>query len=300
MRILSLSPALTDLVLSFGLGEALVGISEGCEGPEGVVLPRIPAPTSIDAINTSWLETLRPEALLLSVPTDPRCERQDFDRGRIGVSEESIQKLSALIETPITVLNYDPYSLTEVYAMVEGLGRALGRPERGHALAGRMKAQFMDWCDNFYERMKHKRVTFLAGVDPFVLAGRWVPDLLRCASCVSQEPAAGLDDRRMEWADIVNFSPDVIVVAPRGVVLAEAMRLFKSMEQLPGWQNVPAVKRGEVIYADGNPHFYRPSMRLVDSMAILVSGVAGFESGYITPRESFYRLRWLELQRHRF
>ena len=84
------------------------------------------------------------------------------------------------------------------------------------------------------------------------------------------------------------------------MTVADSCKLFREFEKRPGWDNIPAVKRGEVFFSEGISNFYRPSMRLIESMSILVSAIAGFDSGYITPRDSFHKLRWLELQRHQF
>ncbi len=98
---------------------------------------------------------------------------------------------------------------------------------------------------------------------------------------------------------IIAFHPDVIIVAPRGMELKASLASFKELSKLKGWEELPAVVRGEVIFTDGIKHFYNPTDGLVDSMAVLLSGIAGFESGYIAERDTFYRLRWLELHRHR-
>jgi iron complex transport system substrate-binding protein len=110
----------------------------------------------------------------------------------------------------------------------------------------------------------------------------------------------GQAGREVTWDEIVAFKPDVIIVAPRGFDVNASARLFKRFEKLPGWEDVSAVKRGEVVFAPGLGLFDRPGPRIRDAMAILISAIAGLDSGYITPRDSFYRLRWIELQRHRF
>jgi len=103
----------------------------------------------------------------------------------------------------------------------------------------------------------------------------------------------------VQWKDIIAFKPDVIIVAPRDCSLLESARSFEYLESLPHWDDVPAGKRGEVFFTDGLWHFYRPGPRMMESMGTLISTMGGVDSGYITERDSFYRLRWVELQRHR-
>jgi iron complex transport system substrate-binding protein len=160
-----------------------------------------------------------------------------------------------------------------------------------------MKAQFADWGANFHDRARNKRVVVLSGVAPLEAAGLWVSDLIRLISATPLVPS-GEPYRPLDWRELVAFRPDVIVVSPVGFTLREAMRSFPSLEQHGGWEGLPAVKRGEVFFLDGDHHLHLPGLSLRESMGILVSAFAGIDSGYITPRDSYHRLRWLELHRH--
>ena len=157
----------------------------------------------------------------------------------------------------------------------------------------------MDWSDSFYPRMKNKRVTVLSSVAPLRLAGKWVPDLVKSASGTSQHFVAGDGEKETSWSEIAAFRPDVIIVAPDGYSLEESVKTLKYLERAKEWEGLPAVKRGEVVFCDGLG-LYRPGPKLLSGAAVLISAIAGLESGYITKRDEFFRLRWVELHRHRF
>ena len=305
MKIVSLEPFLTELLVSFGLEESVVGISARCAGSTALASrPRVtvtPGAGAIagaryldgiceDLLDLGAVQALSADYLLCSLRGETEGSR------RLLAARE---KLSPLLAEGGRVLSYCPHTLEQVYESFERLGRDLGVVEKGHKLSTRLKAQAMDWCDNFYERMKNKRVSFIASVEPLRLGGMWIPDLIDLASAQSQSPCGGEEHPRVEWSDILNFRPDVIVVAPEGQSVQDSARGFERFLSLPRWEEIPAVKRGEVYFAGGSSHFFRPGPELIESVGILVSAIAGFESGYITPRESFYKLRWLELHRHR-
>lgn len=301
MRIVSLEPFLTETLCHFGHEAKLVGISHRCDFPESILnLPRVTSPRSgsdgtlrsalgADAVDVPALASLKPDVILCRIEDEPRTDT-NLRRARELVASQ--------IGEQVKVLSFDPRNLEQVFQAFESLGKALGSASAGHDLAQRLKAQMMDWGDNFYERMKNKKVTFLARVNPFVLAGLWIPDMIHLASAASQI-RGGEDHVVVAWDDIVKFRPDVIVVAPEGATLQESMKTFLQLEKLPGWEDIPAVKRGEVIFASGKELFFRPGPRLRESMSVLISAIAGLESGYIAPRDSFHRLRWMEMQRHR-
>ena len=209
------------------------------------------------------------------------------------------QELQILSGISVKIVNYSPRNLVTLHESLEELGKKIGAKGKGHEYSEKLRAQTMDWVSNFYDRTKNKKVTFLSSVDSLKLAGYWIPDMIRAVSAVPQNGESGEADRATTWDEIVTFRPDVIVVAPRGMTVENSSALFKTINTEPKLESVPAVLRGEVYFADGIEHFYNPGVGLIDSQGIIMSAVAAFESGYITPKDSFYSLRWLELHRHR-
>ncbi|NDC39461.1 MAG: hypothetical protein EBZ48_15720, partial [Proteobacteria bacterium] len=230
------------------------------------------------------------------LPDDPKGAPRV---GAVSLADLQGWLRSSLGDESVILVALRPTRLEQIYAMLETVGAAVGRAGAAHERAQRLKAQLMDWADNFYDRTRNKKITFLSGLKPFLLGGLWIPDMIALCSAISQERTPGLPHREVTWDEIVAFHPDVIVVAPEGVDLKGSMASFKELCTLPHWEELPAVKRSEVIFTDGIGHFFNPAVGIMDSMAVLVSAIAGFESGYITARDTFYRLRWLELHRHR-
>lgn len=309
MKLLSLEPFITELVTTFGAADSLIGVSHACVLPAGSHAVRVtdesrrsrrganPATLSLEEcfnrfqLDLKQLRELRPDLILTTLP---------FERAGKEIEQALSTALSGAIAHPVQVRSVSPLTFEQVLESYERVALLLGNKQRGTDLSHRCKAQVMDWADNFYDRMKNKRVSFITSIDPLTLGGRWLSDMIRLCSAVSQCQSVDLDDPRAEWWDILSFRPDVIVVSPRGADMKSALGAFKVLEKFPDWEQIPAVKRGEVVFTEGQHHFHNPGSGLIDSMGILVSAVAGLESGYITPRDSFFRLRWLEMQRHRY
>ena len=306
MRIASFDPALTELVCYFGLEEELVGVSFRCSCsriPQDMTRltefrgkPYINPVESVIADNITKdyilldrVRAVQPDTVLCIVP------QMDEDPDIVGHLRDC---LSEFLGYTIKLLAYSPSNLTRVFEMYEQMGRSLKAADKGHGLAQKMKAQFMSWGDNFYERTRNKKVTFLAGLSPFVIGGGWIADIIRYASALPQT-IRGQAGAEASWEDIRAFRPDVLIVAPEGYSMAESKRSFLELEKLPGWDDIPAVKRGEVFFSDGDEHFYRPDPSLMESGGIIFSAIAGFDSGYITERDSMFRLRFLEMNRHK-
>ena len=244
---------------------------------------------SSESVDLEMLKSLSPSIVL----TD--FEGLDSESDRVRREGE----LSQYIGREVRLIALRARTLEGVYGAIERVGEVVGKSPAAREMCNRIKAQIMDWCDAFYDRMKNKRVVVLSSVTPLRLAGRWIPDLVKAASCIPQYNAVGGGPKEVTWREIEEFRPDVIVVAPEGFSLEESVKTLRFLERFPTWESVPAVKRGEVIFCEGMG-LYLPGPRILSGVAQLISGIAGLESGYITDRDSFYRLRWVELHRHRF
>lgn len=302
MRIVSLAPFLTELVAHFDCAHALVGISHECDFPPEITsLPRCTEANqrpghggkpllSINATNLEDVRALDPTLLVTSTGSDPRV---------IGDDPRWQAQVNALLGEQCRSLLFNPLTLEDVYAVYERLAAALGVAEKGRNLVQRQKAQMSDWCDNFYDRTKNKKVTLLASIEPLKIAGGWISDMIRLTSA-HPHLTSSTPTRLAEWQEIVDFRPDVLIVAPQDLDSAESFRTFPYFEKQLGWESIPAAKRGEVFFTSGHGYFHRPSPRLVESMARMITAIAGLESGYVCERDSIHRLRWLELHRHKF
>jgi len=314
MRIVSLEPHLTELCSHYGLADNLVGISSHSNLPEFTLgLPKVSFPedpernTAADSEESQIFKKLGEQRVDPAILSDLKPDII-LARGPGGIEsseEESLEKkalkgsIKELLGDHVETHFFAPLRLNDVYDDFKRLARILKVPEKGISLAQKTQAQNLDWADNFYDRIKNKKVTFLSQVEPPTLAGRWITDMISLASAQSQAVVSDDKETETDWKSIRDFRPDVIVIAPEGKSILESRKLFKVVEKLPIWDDIIAVKRGAVFFTDGLEHFYRPGPGLINSMSILISILAGFDSGYISPRDSFYRLRWLEMQRHR-
>src|SRR5262249_6489396 len=142
MRIVSLLPALTDLVADLGHVGDLVGVTHECDYPPGVeLLPhvtrsRIGATASsgtIDAAVTeqggslyelhgALLERLRPDLIL----TQEQCDV-------CAVNEATVRRVAARLPGSPRVESVNPTCLADVWAMFRHIGDLLGAREAGES-----------------------------------------------------------------------------------------------------------------------------------------------------------------------
>ncbi len=306
MKIISLEPYITDVLVYLGVTEKLVGVSHRCEQPSSTsVVTVVTTPAVVSQVSgldgrvakelcTDFVDV---EQLLSLAPDLVLTESEQL--AQPGGARWIQEYLETRLGKKVLIAAFSARTVDAMYGVFEEIGKLVGNVQGGRDLGHRLKAQLMDWSDSFYPRMKNKRVTVLSSVAPLRLAGKWIPDLVKCASAAPQHYVVGDGEKETSWSEIVSFRPDVIIVAPEGYSLDESVKTLKYLERAKEWEGLPAVKRGEVVFCDGLG-LYRPGPKLLSGAAILISAIAGLESGYITKRDEFFRLRWVELHRHRF
>ena len=280
MRVVSLLPSATEMVHFAGAAESLVGVTHECDYPPGVEkLPKLTSSrldptlsgTEIDAevnrlvtddesiysLDADLLESLAPDLVI----TQGLC---DVCAVSTGLVEDVISGLGS--KPDLLVLN--PTSLEDVLEDSVRIGEALGRGGEAErnvtALRGRL-----DEVERAVAGLARPGVGCIEWLDPPFSAGHWVPEMVRLAG--GRELFAGPGERsvRLDWQAVFEAAPEVLVLMPCGFDAGRTTEEAKTLPNLPGWVDVPAVKDDRVWAVDANSYFSRPAPRLVEGVGIL-------------------------------
>ncbi|MDQ6771128.1 MAG: cobalamin-binding protein [Gemmatimonadota bacterium] len=271
-RIVSFLPAGTEMVHSLGAGTELVGRSHECDYPSSVTaLPVVsrPAldldgasPEEIDAsvsqrkesgdtlykIDEVLLRDLRPDVILT----------QNLCRVCAPSGDEltrAVRKFSLQPE----VLFLTPRSIAEIENNIVDVGRAIGRTGEAEALV-RSTRERLAIVRRAVAGAPRRRVVFLEWTEPLFCGGHWVPEMISLAGGEDPLGRPGEDSVRMEWDDVVNARPEMIIVSPCGYRLERAAELARQTLQ---------ISDVEVYAVDANAYFARPGPRVVEGVELL-------------------------------
>jgi len=281
-RIVSLIASATEIVCALGCERDLVGISHECDFPKSVTrLPRCTRPRfdihgssleidqrvrevlrqslSVYEVDTELLRTLRPDVIVTQI----RCEvcavsRKDVEQALVG-----------WLESRPTVVSLAPNALADVWQDIQQVADALHAPERGQALVRQLQQSMAEIAD--LARLQPYRPTLacVEWIEPLMMAGNWMPELVEMAGGVPLFGAAGQHSPRLTWDELRSADPDVIAVMPCGWDIAKARQEMAVLTGQPGWAQLRAVRGGHVFLTDGNQFFNRPGPRLLESLEIL-------------------------------
>ena len=109
----------------------------------------------------------------------------------------------------------------------------------------------------------------LEWLEPPFAPGHWVPEQVEIAGGDHAFGKAGQRSVTTTAEEICNYAPEVLVLIPCGFYKEDILRQLPSARLPEGWDDLPAVRRGEVWATDATSYFSRPGPRVVEGVEIL-------------------------------
>ncbi len=272
MRIASLLPSATEIVCSLGMEEELVAVTHECDYPESVrakpVLTRsvlsgtsseidrhirevVHQGSSIYALDADLLAALQPDLIL----TQELCEV-------CAVSYPIVERAARRLGSSPQLVSLEPESLEDVFQNILFVGRLVGRHDAAEVVCDSLRRRIATVEQRVAGRPR-RTVVCLEWVDPPFNCGHWTPELVSIAGGdellgVARQPA-----RAVDWQQVIDAAPQVVVV------MACGFSLERSLREVEAARGRFDALRGDIWVVDGNAFFSRPSPRLVDIVEIM-------------------------------
>ncbi|QLD89383.1 ABC transporter substrate-binding protein [Natronomonas salina] len=278
MRVVSLLPSATEIV--YALGVEPVATSHECDHPpEAADLPsvvdsRVDADADsadidaqvTDAESSGGVYEIDREALAEADPdlvvSQGICEVCAVDT---VVVEEAIADLGLDCE----LLTTDPHSVDDILEDIRRIGAALDREDRAEDLVADLQARIDRVADRAAEAPFRPEVAVLDWLDPAMVAGHWVPELVDLAGGEYGLADPGDASTPREWAEIQEYDPDILVAAPCGFELEQTFENLGDLTDRDGWTQLRAVRMNRAYAMDGHHLVNRPGPRVVDTLEAL-------------------------------
>ncbi|HEY7221837.1 MAG TPA: cobalamin-binding protein [Candidatus Binatia bacterium] len=280
MRICSLLPGATEIAYLLGLGDQIVGVTHECDYPAEARYKRVIVRSAIDPNSMSSQEidrkvgellqsgkglyTIDEQALLEIAPdmilTQGLCDVCALDYN-------DVVKAAARLASAPAIVSLNPHSLNDVLEDILRVGAATARELSAESLVRDLRRRIDEI--GFREPNYRPRVVCLEWFDPLYVAGHWVPEIVTLAGGHDVLGRAGEPSFKIDWSAVRDAKPDVMLLMPCGFDVRRAVRESSPLRALPSWDELPAVKRGNVYAFNGSAYFSRPGPRLVNGLEIL-------------------------------
>jgi iron complex transport system substrate-binding protein len=280
VQICSLLPSATEILFALGLGDSVVGVTHECDYPPEaakkppLIRPRVD-PQALPAVIDRQVTELvsRGESIysvdaeLLASLAPDLIITQDLCHVCAASPDDLATALSRFSKRP-KILSLTPHSLADVWDDVRKIGEATGRRRDAQGLAITL-AQKVAAIEMRVANAPRPRVLCLEWMDPFYIAGHWVPEMVVKAGGEDILGCAGEPSFRATAEQVAETAAENIIVMPCGYSSRRAAAEF-SLKDLPSsWDRLPAIRDRRVFAVDANSYFSRPGPRLSDGVGLL-------------------------------
>ncbi len=249
LRLVSLSPSLTEIVFALGREDWLVGVTDFCDYP-----PAARAKPRVGGTMTPDLERMlqvRPSLVLATAEGNPRDLVGQLTRLGVPVLAVKPEGYAGILDS-IRLLGRALQAQAPASALVRGMDEQGARIHR--AVAGRPRP----------------RVLYLVWSDPLIAAGpaSFIHDLIRLAGGENVVQERMVPYPRVSLEEVVARAPEVILVASH----LDAMERPSTIVRGSVWQGVPAVRSNRVVPVPGDS-IHRFGPRVVEGLGLLARAI---------------------------
>ena len=207
LRIVSASPAITEILFAYNIGDRVVGVTGKSDYPEEAKkIEKVGG----DRLDNGKVLKLQPDLVLVNISD----KNADLDALRKMKFTQTVSGETR--QMTLEVFAVDPRSMRDVFSNLFTIGTVTNREHAAYSLTQRMRRS-LDWVEarakneKTYRRM---RALLLVSKSPVIVAAEdtYQADLLRLAGLVNVAPAA-TGYVKMERKDIEKADPDVIIAS---------------------------------------------------------------------------------------
>lgn len=281
-KIISLLPAATEIVFELGLGDNLVGRSHECNYPDEVkevaicttslisdtlssgeidrkVKEILANALSIYGINKELIKRLQPDVVI----TQDQCKV-------CAVSLEEVQTaLTDFLDKEASVISVQPTMLHDIFDNIREIANALDVASKGELLVENMEERIGIIKHKLKYIENRPTVACIEWLDPLMISGNWIPEMVVTAGGMPVLAEPGEHSAYADWESIRAADADIMVLMPCGFAIERTIKEIGNLLQLPGFNELKAVKNNRFYIVDGNQYFNRPGPRIADSIEIL-------------------------------
>jgi iron complex transport system substrate-binding protein len=281
-RVISLLPSATETICALGAEDQLVGISHECDHPDTIrdrrvlTRPRIDAGASSRAIDEAVRAVIRDalsvyevdDAGLAALAPDVIVTQDLCEVCAVSLDDVRASVARLAHRDDVILVSLRPTRLDHILGDIDRVADSLDRRDHGAAVREHLERRIRAVAARAARASARPRVVSLEWLDPIMVGGTWMPDLIALAGGIPAGATAGAPAPTIDSAALAALQPDVVVIKPCGFVLERSLRERPLIEHAI----LRAVPPGARVYlTDGNAFFNRPGPRIVESLEILAA-----------------------------
>jgi iron complex transport system substrate-binding protein len=310
-RIVSFLPSSTEILYEIGAGSQIVGVTHECRYPDDAKRKPQVINSSFDAkkmnskeIDQKIIELIQSNRNIYLINDEKLREAKPDLIIAQGICEvcapfaKEIDRAFSILGYRPDILVLDPHDLDDILTSIMDIAERVNRVTEGRKLVASLQKRIdgirMRSGQRIEEGKKKNndkpKVLCLEWVDPFFIAGHWVPQMVEIAGGISGLSYAGEPSRRINIDEITNFNPDKIILMPCGFDIERTVEEAKILETNDKWKSLQSVQSNEVYAVNAGAYFSKPGPRTITGLEVIAKIIdpEGFEAIKV-PIDSFIR-----------
>jgi iron complex transport system substrate-binding protein len=285
LRILSLLPAATEIIYLLGLEKYLVGVSHECDYPlEARLLPQVTSSpisnelssqeinkavaklkhkgSGVFHIDEKLLRKLNPTLIL----TQELCDV-------CAISWTQVKQAAKILDGDVKIISLEPESISDIFENI----LLIGETSRKSLESRKVVEGLQERLESIQSRLRHlarnhpNRVLIIEWLDPIMIAGHWVPEIVEKAGGTGVITKPGQKSFPITIDQVIASDPSVIIFAPCGFDIKRILREKSLIEEVVKIsRSYKKYNPAKYFLMDGNAYLTRPGPRIIDGVEILV------------------------------
>ena len=292
MKIVSLLPAASEILVDLGLLDEIVAVSHECNYPKNlktkfqITSSNIPdnlEQSAIDLIvtkaiknhiplyniNTDKLRDINPDIIV----TQGLCDVCSISENQI---EATLKNKRCTLSSKTKVISLNGTSFNEICSDILKLGKLINKEEIAKDLvsnARKTKLQINTINTN-------KSILLLEWIDPYFSAGHWIPEQIEMAGFKSAIGKKGEKSKKITIEEIIKSDPDFIGLICCGYNLSENKSFANQVYNDKRINHLTAIKNQQIFAFDSDSYFSRPSLRILEGAMQLKNAITNNDNRF--------------------
>ncbi len=253
-RIVSISPACTEILFALGLGDKVVGVTSYCNYPEeATTKPQI---GSFSNPNVEAIVAASPDLVLATG----------------GLQSDMLDRMTNL---GMAVYAVNPTTLADTVAVIRDIGQLTGTQAKAEEIASDMEKRAKVITDAVAQARASGQPQPRAFYEIFYENGVWtagsdsiISDLIKTAGAVNLGDVESSDYYQFSVEQLMASNPDVYFMG------SGSMSNPGDITARTGWDRMNAVREGRV-YVLQDDLVYRTGPRLIDGLEAIYADLSG-------------------------
>ena len=240
LRIVSCSPAHTEIICLLGKQDLIVGKTAYCDFPKDLLKEK-PIIGSWIKLNYELIEKLKPDLVITS-----------------NIVQEKIA--IKLKDTGFKIYYSDPLTLSQIYSDITEIGSIINAKKEALALVEKIKSE-LNQIENISKTQTYKPKIYIEEWhDPPTISGNWIPELVEIAGGDYKLIQSGIRSKPISIDKLFEYNPEKIIISWCG--FGEKVDIIQVLNR-SGWDLLTAIKQKEIAIIDDSL-LNRPGPRIVN------------------------------------